>query len=99
MRLQYRLLPHGSQGKVTSKGGQYQNSPGTVLDVFADTTDIQLLTSNGWTRVALSGATANRPDPSVVPLALGTPFVDTTLGKVVIWDGVNWRDPFSGAIV
>lgn len=50
-----------------------------------------------------SGTTAQRPAPGDSDigssLRTGTEFIDTTLGKTVVWNGVNWIDPASGATV
>jgi|GEM_PF-2653082 len=51
----------------------------------------------------LTGTTAQRPNALTDgdmpgPLA-GMLYLDTTLSKAILHDGVNWRDVFSGAIV
>ena len=75
-------------------GITYQGSEGTSLDVPDDTANI--LIANGWTQAAGSvSTTASRPaKPSK-----GATLHDTTLNKNILFDGKNWRDPATGAIV
>jgi hypothetical protein len=92
-----RFMPHGA-GKATTVNGKYSSSPGTILDVYSDTTEPATLTANGWGRIGTVGPTAQRPDPSQNVLVAGMAYIDTSLTQVVIWDGLNWRNPFTGAI-
>ena len=55
----------------------------------------------GYATCGIGGPTTSRPkvgDPGVGALTIGTHFLDTTISAVVCWDGVNWRNPFSGAL-
>lgn len=93
-RQKVRIMCHGS-GVATSVQGKYKAAAGTMMDTFDDSAEYLQLTSNGWLRVAVVGTTAERP---VQPHAPST-FVDTTLGKMIVYDGVVWRDPSSGSVV
>jgi hypothetical protein len=75
----------------------YTATSGGYIDAAGDPAsgDASELTSMGFVLVAQSGATSARP----VGAKPGTPYVDTTLGYVVIWDGANWRNPATGASV
>lgn len=47
-----------------------------------------------------SGTTANRPVSTVqLPVPIGTPYFDTTLNALVIWDGSNWVTTSPSSIV
>lgn len=93
-----RLLPHGS-GNASHLSGKYKPVPGSFIDVLADSSEYNQLSANGWLKVAQVGTTAQRPDGGV-PASLQSPFLylDTTAAKIVAWDGVNWRDPATGAV-
>lgn len=71
-------------------GRTYTGAPGETLDV--PDFDAQGLNANGWTWVAPVGATSERPEHP----AASDRFVDTTLGKIVVFDGETWRDPLTG---
>ena len=52
----------------------------------------------------LGGPTSQRPSPQDpdnigrnAP-SIGEPYFDTTIAAVVVWDGRDWRSPFTGAI-
>jgi hypothetical protein len=77
-------------------------SPGTMIDV--PDFDAAGLCGNGYTRIAISGPTSARPstNPNTTPpyvAAPGVQFVDTTIGKLIVFDGAVWRDPISGSAV
>jgi hypothetical protein len=49
----------------------------------------------------LTGTTAQRPNPLTdadIQALAGTLYFDQTLSQVVVHDGVNWRNIFSGAV-
>ena len=100
---QVRVLSPASAGSpVAVFGRPYPQVPGTVLDVLPG--DAAALAANGWFRLALSGTTAQRPTQSVVLAGIdglrpGLEFFDITLGKIVVFDGLVWRDPATGAAV
>ena len=84
---------------VMAGGRTYAASPGMVLDV--PDFDAQMLRAQGWSAVCFgiwtlvqggSGPTAQRPANPPVE----NHYFDTTLGKLVVWDGANWRDPGTG---
>ncbi len=91
-----QALVHPNSGKA------YAATPVTVIDV--SDADSAFLASNGWTRIALSGTTAQRPstNPNVNPpyaASAGLHYVDTTLNAVIVFDGQTWRSPITGAAV
>ena len=52
--------------------------------------------------LCMVGTTAQRPkvgDVDVLNLQTPTWYIDTTLNKVVVWTGANWRDPLTGGVV
>ena len=47
----------------------------------------------------LHGTTANRPVETVqLPLPIGQPYFDTTLGIPIWYDGTNWVDATGGTV-
>ena len=91
-----RLFPPTSGATShTVNGRTYSAAVGASLDI--PDFDANVLMANGWTAAAPGGvgATSQRP----VNPAKGTQFHDTTLGKIVTWDGKVWRDPASASVV
>ena len=99
-----RMFPPANPGYSTRTvyGRTYVGAAGTPKTV--PDSDAQLLEANGWSTVALSGSTAQRPVEGNVNATYratpGMPFFDETLGQMISFaaDGV-WRDPVSGAQV
>lgn len=93
-----RYLSHGGgKGPSTLHNATGPTkAAGTILDIPDNSADGNVLTANGWSRLGYVGTTAQRPTVSV---AAGDRYVDTTLGKMVVYDGVGWRDPSNGAAV
>lgn len=91
------VMPPSATGTctLTVNGRTYTTSNGAAISV--PDFDAAILQANGWTIAAQggSGATAGRPAHPVK----GMTFADSTLGVVVKFDGVNWRNPLTGAIV
>jgi hypothetical protein len=77
---------------MTVNGRTYSAAPGATVDV-ADY-DANVLSANGWIKMALVGATAARP----VNPRIGDLFVDTTIGAIIVSDSKNWRS-FNGTSV
>ena len=69
---------------------------GSALDV--DDHVAQQAANNGWHIFALVGTTAQRPTASWV-LKRDLRYIDTTLGLEIMFDGVQWRNPVTGALV
>jgi hypothetical protein len=90
------MMPPGSMtGGATIKchsGRTYTAAPGGTLDV--PDFDAVVLEANGWVKLAYVGTTAQRP---VNPIK-GLPFIDTTLSKVCVHEGSNWRDLITAVI-
>ena len=99
----FRLLPPvgPAQQTMTANGRSYSAAPGAFVD--APDQDAAILMANGWTDTALSGPTASRPTVTAngnrLSQAPGYLFLDTTLGKVIVFDGATWRDPATAASV
>jgi hypothetical protein len=87
-------------------GRSYTLSAGGTLDV-ASLADAQILVANQWCiDCGMSGTTANRPTNTVAgltgaspvdPLFVGMQYLDTSLNAHITWDGVSWRNIFTGA--
>lgn len=96
--------PSGQQLTITVNGRTYTAVANSFLDV-PDFDAAQMLAS-GWIayvpRTAGVGATAARPTTNqdgTFPVRAGTNFLDTTLNKIVVADGLgNFRD-YTGAVV
>jgi hypothetical protein len=99
--MNFRMLPPPEviNQTIFANGRTYTGQPGSVIDVID--CDAAILSANGWTRVALSGPTSARPSTSqatgsLYHAARTLQFYDTSLGKLVIFDGADWRDPATG---
>jgi hypothetical protein len=85
----------------TVSGKLFDNSvPGVIYDAPSYEFASQLR-GFGWTPLGVFGTTADRPTqglngPPITNFAKD--FFDTTVGKHIFWDGLVWRDPFTGAI-
>ena len=74
-------------------GRVYSCAIGATLDVVDF--DAAVLTANGWIQVAPVGTTAQRPAKP----GIQTWYHDTTLARLVIFEGAAWRDPATGSVV
>ena len=100
-----RMLPLNGAG-VTGYIGAGAGSPpqraysatgGGYIDALGDpSADAATLVSQGFLLVGGSGTTAQRPNGTGFQKP-GFIYVDSTISKVVMWDGANWRDPVTGA--
>ena len=63
-------------------------APGDYLDVPAS--DASVLRANGWTEIAMSGATTARPVPASRSQHCLRPHIS---GVTITYDGSKWRDP------
>lgn len=104
MPMNIRMLPPVvvSQQTQTVNGRRYSAVPGAAVDV--PDMDATVLGANGWITCAPSGTTAQRPTTnqasgSLYFAAPGMSFVDTTIGKLIVFDGATWRDPVTGSAV
>lgn len=84
-----------------ASGRSYAVAAGAVTDVPESEAEQVDHASLGAARVARSGTTAQRPTVTGAsgqqPVRLNEFYCDTTLGKVVLWNGSGWIDPMSGA--
>ena len=80
-----------------ASGRSFSPSAASYQDV--NDSDANVLEANFWTRVALAGTTAQRPTSPGNPQTLrATRYVDTTLGQLVVHDGLVWRIPETGVV-
>jgi hypothetical protein len=100
----FRMLPPTGICQLNRivNGRTYSSAPGAAIDIVDF--DAGVLSANGWVKVALTGPTSARPstNPNGTPPYLATAglhYVDTTLDKVVVFDGATWRDPLTGSAV
>lgn len=83
---------------VVSGGRTYP--AGTVATVDRSSLDVTSLKAAGWIVIAdSSGSTTQRPTDLERGEALpnGFRFLDTTLGRVVVWTRLGWVDGNTGA--
>ena len=98
-----RVIPCSNATASTPANGRTYFSATGAQDVPDQ--DAQILAGNNWIAVAQSGPTSARPvsDPNGARLGptygIGRSFLDTTLGYLVVFDGVAWRNPATGAPV
>ena len=95
---------------IAASGGIYSSPIGTPIDVPVN--DVPRLLGNGWSCLTrggghgsiewgLVGTTAQRPTGKLgsnLPLDAGAQYIDTTIGKIIVWDGATWRD-YTGSAV
>lgn len=99
--MNHRMLPPTQVAYQTRtvNGRTYTGVPGVAIDI--PDFDADVLAANGWTDTGPSGTTDQRPTGTMgrYNASAGSRFFDTTLGKDIVSDGVNWRDPATGNIV
>jgi hypothetical protein len=80
-------------------GRSYTLAAGAEMDIID--VDAAILSANGWTWVAQSGTTAQRPTGTLGQYNAneGSTFFDTSLGYVIKYAGGAWRNPSTGAAV
>lgn len=103
MPLNFRMLPPSAviNQTVVVNGRTFTGAPGSVFDILD--CDAAVLAANGWIKIALSGPTSARPstNPNLSPPYLAAPglqFYDTSLAKIVVFDGAIWRDLTGSAV-
>lgn len=91
-----RLLPpkSGLAATFTNNGRTYSCAANSYADI--PDFDAQVAAANGWDIIGYVGTTAQRPTTNRFN---SQPYVDTTLGYTVFFDGVVWRNPSTGASV
>jgi hypothetical protein len=91
-----RVIPPNSNPITTTVNGRtYSTTAGTPLDV--PDFDALALKANGWHISAMNGVGATTVRPANP--TKGMRFADTTLGVEIAFDGKNWRNPITGAVV
>jgi hypothetical protein len=92
-------LPVSCGGFSPQTQRQYSGLPGSIASVAVADDAIQL-SGRGWTALPNSGTTAQRPTSlGGSPLPNPTFYIDSTISKTIVWDGVNWRDTQTGGVV
>jgi hypothetical protein len=78
----------------------YTAGPGSFIDAQGmPDCDAAMLVSQGFLLVCASGSTAQRNQLTGTFFKAGQMWLDTTLGLIIMFDGVAWRNPVSGAAV
>jgi hypothetical protein len=91
-----RVLPPDSNPVTTIVNGRaYSTTGGNPLDV--PDFDALVLKANGWHISAVGGVGATTVRPANP--TKNTRFADTSLGVEITFDGRNWRNSITGAIV
>lgn len=98
--MKHRMLPPVDirYQVLTVNGRTYTGSSGTIVDVVGF--DADMLSANGWIYVCSSGDTSERPTGTlgIYNANAGSKYFDTTLDKLIVSDGANWRDPATGDV-
>lgn len=103
MSLTFRMLPppQVAQQTVTINGRTYTGAPGVAVDVVDF--DAIRLSAAGWVKVALSGPTSSRPTAATTSApyiaGVGFHYYDTTISKLIVFDGQTWRSPVDGSAI
>jgi hypothetical protein len=85
---------NGKSNTAVVNGRTYTCALGATLDVV-DFDAFALMSAAGWVQVAPVGTTAQRPSKP----GIQTWYHDTTLGRLIIYEGAVWRDPATGSAV
>ena len=100
--MNHALIPPATVGSVSRgrDGRTYSAAIGTML-TSVPPHDAPLLEAAGWINVAPggSGTTAQRNALKLNKSDAGIRVYDTTLSLVCLWDGVQWRNINTGAVV
>jgi len=90
-----RMIPPDGGATLVTNGRTYTAAAGGFVD--APDFDARILSANGWTHSAPGGVgtTANRPTNP----RKGDSFNDNTLGYNIKFNGKNWVNPSTGAVV
>jgi hypothetical protein len=111
MAVTTRMIPlNCTGGQITGVAGSpnpadpsrriYTAGPGQTIDAAGPPDgDAAVLGSQGFGLVGPSGTTALRNSLAPGYFKAGTLFVDTTLGRVIMFDGNAWRDVVNGNAV
>jgi hypothetical protein len=89
-----RMFPasYSPQAQIVCGVRSHRDTPGTLVDVPpADAWSLI-----GWTPIAPSGPTSERPTTSS---RAGSWYIDTTLNAAIVFDGNAWRNPITSALV
>jgi hypothetical protein len=110
MTLNTRMLPlagANTTGYISSGAGSanqrvYSAAGGSFIDALGspDAGDAASLSSQGFIPICASGPTSSRPAFATTTVGVGARgvfYLDTTIPKIVVWDGANWRDPVTGS--
>jgi hypothetical protein len=92
--MKIRMFPPYHLPQVQLVGGvdSYSGTPSQHVDVPAEHAPLL----SGWICVAPVGSTSERPLPPLA--AFGSWFIDTDLGKAIVFEGYNWRDPITSEL-
>jgi len=93
----YRCVPKGTINPAVAGGVR------TAANGYADLDGHIVNTAHQYVTICMSGTTAQRPatgDLDVLNvLHAPTFYCDTSLSKIVLWQGDHWIDPITGAAV
>lgn len=95
MTMQVSPPADGLHNSITVFGRTYTCALGSQISV-PDQDGLAMI-ANGWLAASLGGSGTTAQRPANPPR--GAEFHDTTLGKVIRFDGKSWRDPNGGAAV
>ena len=94
-----RMIPDGKLVAQHTVNGRVYAASIVAQTGFIDVPahDAATLSANGWVRAenGYVGPTASRPT-GYIPKE--TRYIDTTVGAVIVWDGVAWRNTLTGAV-
>lgn len=78
----------------------YDDGGGLITDCFtgkdSETNNEEFIKDIHWKKIndyiPKSGTSENRPDGNTINIPSGFEYFDTTIGKPIWWNGVNWID-------
>jgi hypothetical protein len=91
-----RLMPPaGRANTITVNGRSYTCAFGSTIDV--PQFDAAVMVANHWVVASPGGVGATAARPAAKNRS--DQFQDTTTGGMAVWDGLSWRDCYTGAAV
>lgn len=89
------MHPEAAPTTIVLGGGGRKYTTPVGTPILVPDHDAHVLEANGWFSMGLAGTTAQRP----INPPPKTTYADTTLSAMIFYDGLVWRNQFTGAIV
>lgn len=95
---QFRVMPNAAlRSPIVVSGLSFDPNTSKLLDT--DDHIALALQGAGWARLLPTGTTSQRPSKAPIETQRDALYIDTTIGRVIAWDGQDWRDVLTGDAV